>query len=90
MIGVELLGLILWLNTFEDFMSTVMTVSVTIAPEARAFIDMVGQREESELMIERAKHVVPGAYGDRGGVRRGGGWDSAWGDFLDAPGRRRP
>ncbi len=41
-------------------MSTVMTVPVTIAPEARAFIDMVGQREEFELMIERAKHFVPG------------------------------
>ena len=40
-------------------MSTVMTVPVTIAPEARAFIDMVGQREEFDLMIERAKHVVP-------------------------------
>lgn len=41
-------------------MSTVVTISVTIAPEARAFIDMVGQSEEFELMIERAKHVVPG------------------------------
>jgi hypothetical protein len=40
-------------------MSTVMTVPVTIAPEARAFIDMVGQREEFELMIDKAKHFVP-------------------------------
>jgi hypothetical protein len=41
-------------------MSTTMTVPVTIAPEAWAFIDQVGQRQEFELMIDRAKHVVPG------------------------------
>jgi hypothetical protein len=40
-------------------MATTMTVPVTIAPEAWAFIDTVGQREEFELMIDRAKHVVP-------------------------------
>jgi hypothetical protein len=37
-----------------------MTVPVTISPEARAFIDMVGQGHEFELMLDRAKHVVPG------------------------------
>ena len=41
-------------------MSTTMTVPVTIAPEAGAFIDHVGQRREFELMIDRAKQVVPG------------------------------
>ena len=41
-------------------MSTTMTVPVTIAPEARAFIDAVGQRQDFELMIDRTKHVVPG------------------------------
>jgi hypothetical protein len=35
-------------------------VPVTIAPEVRAFVDRLGQRQEFELMIERAKHVVPG------------------------------
>jgi hypothetical protein len=40
-------------------MATTTTVPVTIAPEAWAFIDTVGQREEFELMIDRAKHVVP-------------------------------
>ena len=41
-------------------MSTTMAVPVTIAPEARAFVDHVGQSEEFDLMLERAKHVVPG------------------------------
>jgi hypothetical protein len=41
-------------------MSTTMTVPVTIASEAGAFIDHAGQRQEFELMIDRAKHVVPG------------------------------
>jgi hypothetical protein len=41
-------------------MSKTMAVPVTIAPEARAFIDHVGQSEEFDLMLERAKHVVPG------------------------------
>jgi hypothetical protein len=40
-------------------MSTTMTVPVTIAPEACAFIDHVGQREQFDLMLERAKRVVP-------------------------------
>jgi hypothetical protein len=40
-------------------MSTTMTVPVTIVHEARAFIDMVGQRQEFELMLGRAKHIVP-------------------------------
>ena len=40
-------------------MSTTMTVPVTIAPEAWAFIDHVGQREQFDLMLERAKRVVP-------------------------------
>jgi hypothetical protein len=41
-------------------MSTALTVPVTIAPEALAFVDRLGQRHEFELMIDRAKHVVPG------------------------------
>ena len=41
-------------------MSTTMTVPVTIAPDALAFVDRLGQRQEFELMIDRAKHVVPG------------------------------
>ena len=41
-------------------MSTTMAIPVTIAPEARAFIEVVGQCEEFDLMLERAKHVVPG------------------------------
>lgn len=40
-------------------MSTTIAVPVTIAPEARTFTDKVGQREEFDLMIDRAKHVVP-------------------------------
>jgi len=41
-------------------MSSTMTIPVTIAPEAGAFVDRLGQRQEFELMIDRAKHVVPG------------------------------
>jgi hypothetical protein len=40
-------------------MSTAMTVPVTIAPEAGAFVDRMRQRREFELMIDRAKHLVP-------------------------------
>jgi hypothetical protein len=40
-------------------MPTTMTVRVTIAPEAWAFIDHVGQREQFDLMLERAMRVVP-------------------------------
>ena len=41
-------------------MSTTVTVPVMIAPEARAFVDRLGQRPEFEMMIERVKRVVPG------------------------------
>ena len=41
-------------------MSTTAKVLVTISPEARAFVDRLGQREEFETMIDRARHVVPG------------------------------
>ncbi len=41
-------------------MSTSTTVVVTIAPEARSFVDRVGQREDLEKMIDQARHVVPG------------------------------
>jgi hypothetical protein len=41
-------------------MSTTMIVPVTIAADALAFVDGLGQREEFELMIDRAKHFVPG------------------------------
>ena len=40
-------------------MSTTMTVPVTIAPEALAFVDRLGQRQEFELMIDWAKRFVP-------------------------------
>ena len=40
-------------------MSTTMTVPVTIAPEALAFVDRLGQHQEFELMIDWAKHLVP-------------------------------
>ena len=35
-------------------------VAVTISPEARSFIDQLGQREELEKMIAQARHVEPG------------------------------
>ena len=41
-------------------MSTTMTVPVTIAPAALACVNRLGQRRAFELMIDRAKHVVPG------------------------------
>ena len=41
-------------------MSTTVMVPVTITPEAGAFIDRLGQREEFETMIDRARQVVPG------------------------------
>jgi hypothetical protein len=41
-------------------MSATMAVPVTISPNARAFVDRLGQHREFELMIDRAKHVVPG------------------------------
>jgi hypothetical protein len=40
-------------------MSTPTTVLVTIAPDALEFVERLGQREEFERMIDRAKHVVP-------------------------------
>jgi hypothetical protein len=41
-------------------MSTLAIVPVTISPEARAFIDRMGQHPEFEAMIDRARQVVPG------------------------------
>jgi len=41
-------------------MSTTAMVPVTISREALAFIDRLGQREELEAMIDRARHMVPG------------------------------
>jgi hypothetical protein len=41
-------------------MSTTVVVPVAIAPDALAFINRLGQREEFERMIARAKQVVPG------------------------------
>jgi hypothetical protein len=38
----------------------VIPVPLFIAPEALAFVDRLGQRQEFELMINRAKDVVPG------------------------------
>jgi hypothetical protein len=41
-------------------MSATAMVPITITPEARAFIDQVGQRREFETIIDRARQVVPG------------------------------
>jgi hypothetical protein len=41
-------------------MSTTTIVPVTVSPEARAFINRVGQSQEFEMMIDRARRVVPG------------------------------
>jgi hypothetical protein len=41
-------------------MSTTTVVPVTISPEARSFIDRMDQGEELEMMIDRARQVVPG------------------------------
>jgi hypothetical protein len=43
-------------------MSTTATVPVTISPEARSFIDRMGQRGEFERMIARARHILPGVW----------------------------
>ena len=41
-------------------MSTTTMVSVTISAEARSFLDRLGQAEDLEKMIDRARHVVTG------------------------------
>jgi hypothetical protein len=41
-------------------MSTTTTVAVTISPEARSFVDRLGQRDELERMIDWTRHNVPG------------------------------
>jgi hypothetical protein len=41
-------------------MSTTTMVPVTISAEARSFLDRLGQAEEWEKMIDRARHVVTG------------------------------
>jgi hypothetical protein len=41
-------------------MSTTAMVHVTIASEARSFLDRLGQTEELEKMIDRARHAVTG------------------------------
>ena len=41
-------------------MATTMSVPVTISTEARAFVEQLSQREELDLMIEKAKNFVPG------------------------------
>ncbi len=41
-------------------MFTTAMVPVTISPEARSFIDRLGQHEEFEKMIDQARHIVPG------------------------------
>ena len=40
-------------------MSTAMAVPVTIARGALGFVERLGQREEFESTIEKAKHFVP-------------------------------
>jgi hypothetical protein len=44
-------------------MSTTATVPVTISPEARSFINQVGQRAEFERMLDRARNTVPSLTG---------------------------
>ena len=70
-------------------MSTTMTVPVTISPEASAFVEQLGQREELDLMLDRAKHIVPGSYGDRRGAGRGNRRHAGRSDSLDIPRRLR-
>ena len=41
-------------------MSTATIAPVTISPDARSFVDRVGQTRELERMIDRARHVVSG------------------------------
>ena len=41
-------------------MSTTTVLPVTIAPEARSFVDRIDQTAELEVMIDRARQVVPG------------------------------
>ena len=41
-------------------MATTMSVPVAISTEARAFVEQLSQREELDLMIDRAKRIVPG------------------------------
>src|SRR5262249_34338910 len=41
-------------------MSTTAKLPVTISPEARTFIDRLGQSEAFETMLDRARCVVPG------------------------------
>jgi hypothetical protein len=48
------------LDSGEGHMSTTVMVPMTISPEARSFIDRIGQRAEFETMIDQAKQIVPG------------------------------
>jgi len=41
-------------------MSTTAMVPVTISNEAWAYVDRIGQGEELEAMIDRARHIIPG------------------------------
>jgi hypothetical protein len=41
-------------------MTSTTMVPVSISPEARFFVDRIGQDGELEQMVERAKAVVPG------------------------------
>jgi hypothetical protein len=41
-------------------MSTTTMVPVTISSEARSFLERLGQAEELEKMIDRARHIVTG------------------------------
>lgn len=41
-------------------MSTATMVPVTISPEARSFLERLGQVEDLEKMIDRVRHIVTG------------------------------
>jgi hypothetical protein len=48
------------LDSREELMSATTMVPVTISSEARSFLDRLGQAEDLEKMIDRARHVVTG------------------------------
>jgi hypothetical protein len=66
-----------------------MTVPVVIAPDAMAFVDRLGQRQEFEVMIDRAKHFVPGLSSIEVALDEAIQRHTARGFSLDAPRRHR-
>jgi hypothetical protein len=50
----------LLLDSWEVLVSTSTIVPVTISPEAQAFLEGLGQAEQLQKMIDRARHTVTG------------------------------